>query len=281
MPRRLRLVAAVVVSTAVSSFRYRVLGLAAEAAFWALLSLPPLLLGLVGLLGHFRGLVGANTLLAIRAWVLTNASLVLSDHTVDTVVAPLIDEVFRGGSVGVIAASFLVALWAGSRALYVYVLIIAIAYGLSGRRGAIRTRALSCALYLAGLAVSVMLLPLLVAGPAAVKALIPQIAGWVDALYWPVIVVASVAALTSLYTVTVPARVRWLRGLAGAAAAVGIWIVGSYALRAYLGSGYGGSAIYQSLTAPIAILLWLYLTSLAILIGAALNAEIDKRFRPE
>src|SRR3954447_7611083 len=64
----IRLALTIVWRTIVALFRYRVTGLAAEAAFWALLSLPPLVLGLIGLLGHFRGWLGQDTLNDIRSW---------------------------------------------------------------------------------------------------------------------------------------------------------------------------------------------------------------------
>lgn len=269
---------AIVRRTAVSLFRYRVTGLAAEAAFWALLSLPPLILGLIGLLGHLRTWLGAETVDEVRVWILDNAAVVVTGQTVDAVVAPIIDDVFRGGSVDVISVSFIVSLWSGSRALNVYVDTITIAYGLAGYRGIIRTRALSFSLYVIGLAAGLVVLPLLVAGPTVVEQAVPATAAWVNAFYWPVVVLVSIAFLTSLYTVSVPVRTRWLRDLPGAVVAVGIWILGSFFLRLYLGASFAGSTIYGSLSAPVAVLAWLFLTAFAILIGAALNAEIDKQW---
>lgn len=268
----------IVKRTVVALFRYRVTGLAAEAAFWALLSLPPLVLGLIGLLGHLRGWLGTGTINQIRVWILDNASVVLTEGTVEQVVAPIIDDVFKGGSANIISVGFVISLWSGSRALNVYVDTITIAYGLAGHRGIVRTRALSFALYLGGLAVGLVVLPLLVAGPTVVEQALPETAGWVNAFYWPVVVVLSVFFLAVLYTLSVPVRTPWWRDLLGAAVAVGIWILGSFLLRQYLGASFAGSTIYGSLSAPIAVLAWLYLTAMAILIGATLNAEVDKQW---
>lgn len=264
--------------TVVALFRYRVTGLAAEAAFWALLSLPPLVLGLIGLLGHFRGWLGPETLNDIRTWLLGNAAVVLTQNTVNVVVAPIVDDVFRGGSADIISLGFLISLWSGSRAMNVYVDTITIAYGLAGRRGIIRTRALSFSLYLIGLAIGLVLLPLLVAGPTLVEHALPASVAWVNGFYWPVLVLVSVAVVTSLYSVSVPVRSAWWRDLPGSAVAVLIWIGGSFFLREYLGASFSGSTIYGSLAAPVAVLAWLYLTSFAVLIGAAFNAEIDKQW---
>ena len=50
---------------------------------------------------------------------------------------------------------------------------------------------------------------------------------------------------------------------------------GLLVLRSILGLALGGSALYGPLAAPIAIMAWLYLTSLAVLVGAAFNAALE------
>ena len=55
------------------------------------------------------------------------------------------------------------------------------------------------------------------------------------------------------------------------------WVFGSALLRFVLvGTAKGSTSIYGPLAAPIAVLLWLYLLSIAVLIGAALNAAFDQ-----
>ena len=58
--------------------------------------------------------------------------------------------------------------------------------------------------------------------------------------------------------------------------ALSIWILGSFVLRWILQSTVGGTSIYGPLAAPIAVLMWLYMTAIAVLIGAALNAVVDR-----
>src|SRR5262245_27223329 len=108
-------------NTAIAAFRYRVTGLAAEAAFFALLTLPPLVLGLIGTMGHLRGALGEPTVTEIRTWMIEQARTVLTGPVVTTVVEPLIDDVIHGGGVDIVSISFLISLWAGSRATNVYV----------------------------------------------------------------------------------------------------------------------------------------------------------------
>jgi len=73
---------------------------------------------------------------------------------------------------------------------------------------------------------------------------------------------------------SVPSRRRWCHDLPGAVVAPAIWIAGSAALRVYLGHVLARTSVYGSPAAPIAVLAWLYLTALAVLLGAALNAAL-------
>lgn len=262
--------------TAVAAFRHRVTGLAAEAAFFALLSLPPLVLGLVGTMGHFRGALGEPTVTEIRSWMIEQAQTVLTGPAVATVVVPLIDDVMRGGGVDIVSMSFLISLWAGSRATNVYVDTITIAYDLSGIRGMVRTRLRAFFLYLIGLLTMLVVIPMLMAGPALVRRSLPGSDAFIAVLYWPVLVAMSVLFLATLYHMSVPVRTAWSRAVPGAVLALVIWILGSVALRIYLAGSLSGASVYGSLAASIAILAWLYVAALAVLVGAALNAEIDK-----
>jgi membrane protein len=99
----------------------------------------------------------------------------------------------------------------------------------------------------------------------------------VTLLYWPVVILLSVAMLASLYHLAVPVRTPWRRALPGALMAVALFIAGSAVLRWWLVDAFRGEAsIYGPLSATVAILLFLYITALAILFGAELNAEIDR-----
>ncbi|HEX2498957.1 MAG TPA: YihY/virulence factor BrkB family protein [Actinomycetes bacterium] len=275
-PTGTRLLRRMVGGTVGACFRYRVTGLAAEAAFFALVSLPPLLLGLVGTLGYLADAAGSDTVADIHRAITEGASVVLSDLSVQEVVTPTLDTVLASGRPDITVLGALIALWAGSRALNVYVDTITIMYGLGGERGIVRTRALSFGLYLVGLVIGAVLLPLVIAGPSLVGRVVPATADTTHLLYWPVVSLLSVAFLTSLYHLSVPVRTRWRRELPGAIVALVIWVLGSYLLRLYLEITVEGPSAYGSLAAPVALLFWLYVTALAVLIGAALNAQIDR-----
>ena len=275
LPRRRSRAWRLLAETVAVCFRYRVTGLAAEAGFFALLSLPPLVLGLAGSLGYFTGLIGTDTVAQVQSRILEFTATFLTQQSVSDVIKPTLEEVFTGPRVDLISIGFLISLWSGSRALNVYVDTISIMYGLGGRRGIVRTRALSFSLYVGGLVVGAVLLPLVLAGPSLIDRLLPEDMDSLIGYYWLVVPVLSVAGLTSLYHVSVPVYSPWLRNAPGAVLALLIWIGGSFVVREVLSASVGGSSIYGPLATPIVILIWLYVLAIAVLIGAALNAAVE------
>ena len=265
----------VVVQTFGACLRYRVTGLAAEAAFFALLSLPPLVFGLAGAIGFIAQRFDVTTVAEFRTQVLDVASRLLTPTAVNDVLAPTLDDVLFQGRFEIISIGFVIALWSGSRAVNVVVDTITIMYGLAGQRSLLRTRALSFSLYVVFLLAAVVLLPLVLAGPGLVDRALPDRVAGLGYLYWPVVLVGTAAALATLFHLAVPVRNRWRRGLPGAALTLLLWLGGSALLRLVLGLSIGSTSIYGPLAAPIAVLLWLYLINLALLVGAAFNASLE------
>jgi membrane protein len=280
----LQLLGRLVAGTVRVCLRYRVTGLAAEAGFFALLSLPPLVLGLVGSLGYARSWVGADVVEDLRARIAELAGTFLTADAVNTVILPTFEDVTDGGRGEIVSIGFLLSLWSGSRALNVYVDTVSIMYGLGGHRGIVRTRALSFSLYVAALLVGVVVLPLILVGPGLLQTFLSQrfdglpSLAWTGSLYWPVVIVLSVVGLTTLYHVATPIRTPWRRDVPGAVLALMIWVLASFVLRVVISASIGGASIYGPLATPIVVLIWLYLLAIAVLIGAALNAALDGMF---
>ena len=274
------LLAQVAASTFRRCFHNRVTGLAAEAAFFAILSLPPLVFGLAGSIGFIARRYDVAQVDVFEDRVLALASQALTESTVDQVIAPTLDEVLSSGRIDVVSIGFVLALWSGSRALNVFLDTITIMYGLGGERGIVKTRALSFALYVVALLIGIVLVPLVLAGPEVAAELVPYELAVLEPLYWPGVLVVSVGFLATLYHLAVPTKVSWRSGLPGAAFTMVLWVVGSAVVRWALGFSTGGTSIYGPLAAPIAVLLWLYVLSIAVLIGAALNSAIDSVRHP-
>jgi membrane protein len=266
------------------SWHDRVLGLAAEAGFWQLLSLPSAILAIIGTIGFFSGPLGADNLNHLQRSIDDAMGHVIVPSAVQSTIAPALHRILFGGRLDVVSISFLVSLWTGSSAMATYVNTITIAYGLREARGPVRSRLLALRLYVGFVLASIVLLPVLVLGPGDLVRLFPD--RWHNVVhtvvavgYWPIVVVVSLALLTTLYHRAVPIRRPWRRALPGAVVAVLVWLVGAVVLRAWLEFAFRRTATYGPLSAPVAVLLFLYLTALAILFGAELNAEIDRSGR--
>ncbi|MGW3232987.1 YihY/virulence factor BrkB family protein [Kitasatospora sp. NPDC001095] len=262
---------------------YRVTGLAAEAAFFTLLSIPPLLLGLAGTLGYLDQFLGAETIERLKHDIVSASGTVLSDSSVNDVVVPLLNQVFDTARPDLVSIGFLLSLWSGSRALYIFIDTITVMYGLDGKRGIVKTRLMSLGLYFGALVIGSLVLPLLMAGPGLVENAVPGVAGLVGALYWPVAIVLLIVSLTTLYHLAVPVSTPWREDIPGALVALVVLVFCSVGLRVYLvssieGRSGEGPSVYGSLAAPVAVLLWIFVVALAVLIGAAMNAAIDRRW---
>jgi membrane protein len=268
-----------VVATVGSCMRYRVTGLAAEAAFFAVLSVPPRIFALAGAVGYVSEQFPAAQVADVQQALLDLSSRALTENAVNKIIEPTVDQVLRGGRYDVVSVGFVLALWSGSRALNVFVDTITIMHGLGGHRGIVKTRALSFVLYILAMLTGMVSLPLVVAGPSLIRDWLPPRFEFVMSFYWPIVIVLCICFLATLYHVSVPVRTNWAFNLPGAIFSLVAWIAGSFALRWVLTVTAAESrSIYGPLAAPIAVLLWLYLLAIAVLIGAAVNAAFDTVF---
>jgi len=161
-----------------------------------------------------------------------------------------------------------------------YVNTITIAYDEREARSAVRSRLLALRLYLAQVLTGVILLPALVLGPTLLDRLLEdRVDHWAQTVvayaYWPLVAILSLTILTSLYHLSVPHRRPWRRALPGSLLALVIWLVGCYLLRAYVALVFDRAVVYGTLAAPVAVLLFFYITAFAVLLGAEFNATLD------
>ncbi len=262
----------------------RVPGLAAEATLFVLISLPALLLVVLGSLGLVASRLGPGGQDQLDRLLLDVPHAFLSDSTYASW-QPLAQQVVDSGRADVVGIGLVLALWTGSRATSRILETLVIAYDIETPRAVWKRRALALGLTVGGLVGAVAVLPVLVLGPRLVAAVLPgaesadSVPGW---LLWPLLGAVVLAGLTTLFHVGVPWRTPWRRDLPGAVLAMLLWLASAAALRVYLalgGVGAGDAAqgvLYHSLGTPIAVTLWLYVSSIAVLVGGELNAEIER-----
>jgi membrane protein len=283
-PRRLRPAVELAVATTDRAGRERLPGLAAEIAFWTLLSLPALLLTVLAVGTRVGGGLGEDWRVTLIDRILEVASVALTSETLRNV-RRVLEQLVDDGGVGIASFAFLTTLWVASRAIKVVLTTLELVYDRTELRPAWQTRLVGLGLTFGALVGGAVLLPLVLAGPAFGE----RIAEWAgtDQLglagawrfaYWPASVVVATLAISLLYHVGVPGRTPWRRDLPGAVLASGFWLLGSAGLRLYGTWVLANGSAYGPLAGPIVALLWLWLTGFAVLAGAALNAQIERKW---
>src|SRR4051794_23990856 len=252
----------------------------AAAAFWQTLSLPPLLLGIFGILGYVGGVFGPDTVAAVQQWIIDLTGGVFSQNALNEIIAPTVADILSTARTEVVSIGFVISFWSGSSAMSAFVDAITRAHDQYELRNLVWQRVLAMLMYLVGLITGILALPLLALGPERVLKLLPgsserAVGTAFDTLYYPVIGVVLLVALTALYKVALPLKPPWYRGLPGALLAALVFMAGASGLRLYLDWLTGTGFTYGALAAPIAFLLATFFIAFAIILGANLNAGIQ------
>jgi membrane protein len=263
----------------------RLPGLAAEVSFYLLLSLPPLLLVGLGILSYVGDWFGPDAVTEVSETVIDAASGVLTESTIEEVIRPAVDRLLARGRADIISIGVVLALWAGSRALRVIVQAVTIAYDLEDHRTWWQHRLLGLGLTAAGVLMLAIVLPLLIVGPETGSTLADEFGlgrafdiTW-QILYFPIVIALGLSLLTWVYHIVPPHSTRWRRDLPGAVLAFIVWLAGSFGLRVYATRFLDADSAYSYFGTPLVLLLWIYITAVALLVGAEFNAEIEKMAR--
>ncbi|WP_223199246.1 YihY/virulence factor BrkB family protein [Solihabitans fulvus] len=253
---------------------------AAEAAFWQTLSLPPLLLGLLGSLGFVGDWFGPEVVHAVQAKIIAFCRTIFSDSVVKGIIEPTVSDILTKGKGEIVSIGFVISLWAGSSAMSSFVDAITVAHDQYGVRNEVWQRIFSLLLYMVGLVLAVIGLPVLALGPDLLPKFFPDswqptVIQWVGMFYYPAIAVLLVIALASLYKLALPRKLPWHRGVPGAALAMVVFLLSSIGLRLYISWITTTGYTYGALATPIAFLLFAFFIGLAIVIGAYFNSAIE------
>jgi membrane protein len=250
-------------------------GLAAATAFYALLSIFPALTAVVSL----YGLVADPNAVERQVTALQG---VLPPEAV-TLVATWLKTLVHGPPVrfGIgLVLSVLMAFWSAWSATGMLMVAVNVCYGEQERRNFVwfnlRAMALALGLALFGLAALLLIAVL----PAAIAFLpVPDAWGGVLALVrWPLLAGIALLALAIVYRYAPdPAVPKWQWVTWGAATATALWLLGSSSFTIFVAKVGSYDKTYGSLGAVIILLLWFYLSTYVTLIGAELNAEIERQ----
>lgn len=254
---------------------------AAEAAYWQTLSLFPLLLGLLGCVGFLGDWFGQGVVTAVHDKIIAFSRKIFTGNVVDSIIAPTVHDLLTTAQGEVASVGFVISLYAGSSAISSFVDAITVAHGQYGVRNEVWQRIYAIFLYLVGLVLAVVGLPLLALGPNYLPRVFPDtwqptVAAITGYFYYPGIAILLILALATLYKVALPRKLPWHRGLPGAALAMVVAVLASIGLRIYLSTVTKTGYTYGALATPIAFLFMTFFIGLAIVVGAYFDAAIEE-----
>jgi membrane protein len=247
---------------------------AAALAYYFLFSIFPILLFLTALvqLVPVRHVIGQ---------LMDTAAMVLPPQAASLVRATLHQIVTNAGRPGLVSLVALTAIWVGSTGTASVMTMLNVVYRVRDERPWWRRRAIAVLLTLAFsvfLIVSMLLLMLsahigtMLARLAARGSGLEHVASMMTLALSVVLVLVAIELAYYL----APARARWHWLTPGSLTAATLWLAVSLGLRLYVSSIANYDVMYGSIGGIIVLLLWLYLTSLVLLLGAEINAVIEE-----
>jgi len=253
----------------------RVLAVAAGVAFYGLLALFPTLTVLVSLYGLFaeRSQIGSD--IASLSEFLPAGALPIVSEQISRIASHS-----QTGNILVLAFSLGFAVWSANSGIKALIEALNVAYGVADRRSFVRLNLLSLSMTVGALAAFLLLLAAIAVVPAllAYVSFVPFIETLVWAGRWPLLLLGLLLAFAVLYRYgpDVPgASWRWISPGSFLAAA-GLLLFSM--LFSWYAANFGRyNETYGTLGAAIALLTWMWLSATIVLLGAELNAELDRR----
>ncbi|WP_281175641.1 YihY/virulence factor BrkB family protein [Muricoccus aerilatus] len=262
--------------TAFQVFDKRLLGEAAAVAFYALLTVFPMLAALIWLCGTFIDPVAATQALRDTASGILPAG---AAEVTGELLGRLADLQRGGFGLGTGAALIGTALWGAIATAAQLFGALNVTYGEQEGRSLLRLHG-AALLYAVGAATFIVLVLGAIIVPAR---LVDQAgAGGVEAMVlqlgrWPVLLAAVAFGLALTYRHGPDRKCpQWQWVSWGGAFAAVAWLLSSAAFSFYVSRSGGYDRLYGSLGAVVALMVWAWLSSAAVLIGAALNAELER-----
>jgi membrane protein len=252
---------------------HRILALAAGMTYYSILAIFPALAALVAIYGLF-------TDPASIAKHLDEASGFIPGGAAEVAREQLTRVASKGGSTlgFTFAIGLIVSLWSANAAMKALFDTLNIVYDEKEKRGFLKLNAMSLGFTLAGIAFILSALAVVVVIPIILEYL--GFSKAADLLIriarWPAMFLALAIGLSFIYRFG-PSRAapRWRWITWGSAAATIMWIVTS-ALFSFYAANFGTfNETYGSLGAAIGLMTWLWISAIAILLGAELNAEME------
>ncbi|VVN32443.1 hypothetical protein PS645_04900 [Pseudomonas fluorescens] len=245
---------------------------ASALAYQMLFSLFPFILFLIALIGFLH-------LPDFFSWLRLQSELVLPPQALEQV-NPVIDQLQQSKG-GLLSVGIVIALWTASAGVRLMMSAMNAAYDVVEGRPAWKLIPLSI-VYTVGIAGMLLI-------AAALMVLGPQVMGWIAAQVgmeefivtlwtiarWPVVVILLMVAVALIYYVMPDVKQDFRFITPGSVLAVVVWIMASLGFGFYVKEFANYNAMYGSIGAIIVLLLYFYISSAVLLLGAEMNAVIE------
>jgi membrane protein len=251
--------------------------LAAALAYFAFLAIPATLLIAAGVFGLVAGPHAVTTVIDKLHGIVPGQATSLLEGSLRRLTQK------QGTSIVLVAVGGVLALWSLSGAMQNVMWALNLAYGRDETRGFVRRRIVAGAMAVFALMASALALGLLVLGPhlsrwigdAVGQKSVVEIVWW--AAQWPILIGGLLLAFSViLYLGPNVRHPRWQFVSFGAVFAVVIWLIASGAFAFYASRFGSYNKAWGSLSAVVVMLTWLWISSVALLFGAEINAEAER-----
>jgi membrane protein len=249
--------------------------LAAGVAFYAMLAIFPAIIAVVTV----YGMVADPAQVESQVNEFAKGLPAGADQLLTEQLGNVVNAGQQALSVG-LAISLLAVLWSASGGVQGLVKGLNLVYDERETRGFVKLRGLSLLLTLGAIVVVVVALALIAVFPGVIDNLGLGQAGQLAAsgVRWVVLALVVLTALAVLYRYAPDrANPRWRWVSWGAVVALVVWLLGSVGFSWYVDNFGKYNQTYGALASVIVLLLWLFLSSFAVLLGAELDAEIERQ----
>ncbi len=255
-----------------------VTAIGAQLTYYLILSVFPFLIFLLNIIGHIS--IVDDTFLDDMLIILPAETQVLVEN--------IIREITRNSTDKLMSFSILLSLWSGSLGISAIIRAINKAYNINRGRSYIKQKIVSIIFAIALVVLLIVVLLTLVFGELIGNAIFSYIgATYIFYEIWelvrkiiPLISMIIIFALLYKYSIVPKERngLRLIHTLPGAVFTTVGWIIASYLFSYYVNNFANYSKTYGSLGGVIVLLVWLYITSIMIVLGGEINGTLASMF---
>ena len=248
------------------------MAVSAGTVFYLLLAMFPALAAFVSLFGIFADSSTIADNLSAAAQVMPSGGVeIIREHVTNLTKTP-------NQTLGVaFLFSLALALWSANAGMLALIDALNVVYDEKEKRSYFRLYLTSFAFTIGALAFLLFAIASIVVLPSVIAALgLDPTLNWLRWLRWPALMLATLFVLAVIYRYgpsRTEARWKWLT--LGSIFATTAWLLGSFLLSWYLANFAHYDKTYGSLGAAIGLMMWLWLTTIVVLVGAQLNAEME------